>query len=52
MEIHAGYMKYIKDNMQDVHKNIEEYNPRRKCNALIVFDDMIADIISKKKLSR
>ena len=22
MEIHAGYMKYIKDNMQDVHKNI------------------------------
>ena len=41
MQIHAGYMKYIKDNMQDVQKNIEEYNPRRKCNALVVFSLMI-----------
>ena len=39
------------NNMQNVYKNIEEYNPTRKCNVLIVFDDMIADMISKKKLS-
>ena len=39
------------NNMQDVYKNIEEYNPNGKCNVLIVFDDMTADMISNKKLS-
>ena len=38
--------------MQDVYKNIEEYNPGRKCNLLIVFDDVIADMISNKKLNQ
>ena len=33
--------------MQNVCKNIEEYNPSRKCNVL---DDMIADMISTKKV--
>ena len=37
--------------MQDVSENIEEYNPRRTCNVLTIFDDMIADMISNKKLS-
>ena len=37
-------------NMQNVYKNIEHYNPDRKCNVLIIFDDMIADMISNKKL--
>ena len=32
-------------------KNIEEYNPGKKCNILIVFDDMIADMINNKKLN-
>ena len=36
--------------MQDIYKNIEDYNPGRKCKILIVFDDMIADMISNKKL--
>ena len=40
------------NNMQNVYKNIEEYNPTRKCNVLIVFDDMIADMISNKKLNQ
>ena len=35
--------------MQYVYKNIEEYNLRKKRIALIVFDDMIADIIDNKK---
>ena len=26
------------NNMQNVYKNIEDYNPGRKCNGLIVFD--------------
>ena len=39
------------NNMQDVYKNIEEYNPREKGKALIVFDDMIADMINNKKLN-
>ena len=37
--------------MQDVYKNIEECNPRKKRKKLIVFNDMIADLISNKKLN-
>ena len=37
--------------MQDVHKNIEEYNVDKKRKILIVFDDMIADMINNKKLN-
>ena len=29
--------------MQDVYKNIEDYNPIKKRKVLIIFDDMIAD---------
>ena len=36
-------------NMQDVYKNIEEYNPGKKRKILIVFDDVIADMINDKK---
>ena len=39
------------NNMQVVHKNIEEYNLRKKRKVLIVFDDMIADLINNKKLN-
>ena len=35
--------------MQDVYKDIEEYNLGKKSNILIVFDDMIADMINNKK---
>ena len=35
--------------MQDVYKNIEEDNPGKKCEVLIVFDDMISDMINNKK---
>ena len=37
--------------MQDVYKNIEEYNIGKKRKILIVFDDMIADMINNKKLN-
>ena len=31
--------------MNDIYKNIEEYNPFKKRKTFIVFDDMIADIL-------
>ena len=37
--------------MQDVYKNIEDYNPGKKRKVLIVFDDMIADMINNKILN-
>ena len=43
-------MEYSND-MQDVYQNIEDYNPIKKCKVLIVFDDMIADMINNKKLN-
>ena len=33
------------NTMDDVYKNIDDYNPSRKRKILIVFDDMIADIV-------
>ena len=36
--------------MHDVYKNIDEYNPDKENKILIVFDDMIADMIHNKKL--
>ena len=35
--------------MNDVCDNIDLYNPKRKRKVLIVFDDMIADIMTNKK---
>ena len=35
--------------MNDIYKKIEEYNPNKKRIILIVFDDMIADMISNKR---
>ena len=45
-----AFMDYS-NSMQDVYKNIEEYNPGKKRKVLIAFDDMIADIINNKKLN-
>ena len=35
--------------MQDVYKNIAEYNIDKECKILIVFNDMIANMINNKK---
>ena len=35
----------------DVYENLEDYNSKKKRRVLIVFDDMIADMKSNKKLS-
>ena len=38
--------------MQNFCENIEKYNSYRKCNVLIVFDDVTADMIMTKKLNQ
>ena len=45
-----AFMEYSND-MQDVYKNIEDYNPINKRKVLIIFDDMIADMVSNNKLN-
>ena len=37
--------------MHYVYKSIEEYNPGIKCNILIVFDNMIAEMSNNKNLN-
>ena len=36
--------------MKDFYKSIEECDSGKKIKVLIVFDDMVADMISNKKL--
>ena len=36
--------------MDDIYKTTAEYNPNNKFKIFIVFDDIIADIFSNKKL--
>ena len=45
-----AFMEYSND-MQDVYKNIEDYNPIKNRKVLIIFDDMIADMINNNKLN-
>ena len=45
-----AFMEYSND-MDDIYKNIEEYNPNKKRKILIVFDDVIADMLSNEKLN-
>ena len=39
------------DNMADIYKNIKEYNPNKERKILIIFDDMIAEMLNNKKLN-
>ena len=46
-KVFIKYSNYI----QDVYKNIDEYNTDKERKILIVFDDIIADMINTKKLN-
>ena len=35
--------------MDDIYQNIEEYNPNKKQKIIIIFQDMIADMLSNNK---
>ena len=39
------------DKILNIFKNIDHYNPGKENKVMIVFDDMIADMISNKKLN-
>ena len=39
------------NDMHNVYKNFDNYNPDKENKILIVFDDMIADMINNKKLN-
>ena len=45
-----AFIEYSND-MQDVCKNIEEYNIGKKRKIVIVFDNMVADMINNIKLN-
>ena len=45
-----AFIEYSND-MCNVYKNINHYNPDKENNILIVFHDMIADMIQNKKLN-
>ena len=45
-----AFTEYSND-MRNVYKNINYYNPYKENKILIVFDDMIADMINNKKLN-
>ena len=43
-----AFIEYLND-MIDVYENIDYYNPNKENKILLVFDDMIADIVHNKK---
>ena len=43
-------MEYSNDI--NIYQNIEEYNPNKKQKILIVFGDMIPDMLSNKSLNQ
>ena len=45
-----AFIEYSND-MHDVYKNIDEYNPDKENKILIVFGDMTADMIDNKKVN-
>ena len=45
-----AFIEYSND-MCNVYKNINHYNPDKENKILILFDDMIADMIKNKKLN-
>ena len=45
-----AFIDYSND-MDDVYENIDDYNPDKENKILIVFDDMIADMINNKKIN-
>ena len=45
-----AFMEYS-NNINDIYKYIEEYNPNKERKILLVLDDMVPDMLSNKKPS-
>ena len=48
---HSNAFTECSYTMDDVYENINEYNPSRGKKMLIVFDDMIVDILTNENIS-
>ena len=46
-----AFIEYC-NNMDDIYKNIEEYSPNKKQKVLIVFNEMVSDMVSNRKLTQ
>ena len=45
-----AFVEYSNDT-DNIYENIEKYNPNKEHKTLTVFDDMIVDMLSNKKLN-
>ena len=43
-----AFVEYL-NRMEDIYKNIEAHNSNKKSKTLIVFDDMVADLLRTEK---
>ena len=50
VNVPEAFIEYSND-VEDVYKNIDEYNIDKECKILIVFDDVIADMINNEQLN-
>ena len=41
------FIEYSND-IYNIYKNLEEYNPNKKRKILVIFDDMITNMLSNK----
>ena len=48
LNVSSAFIEYS-NTIDDVYSNINDYNPKTKRKNLIVFDDMIADIMTNKR---
>ena len=45
-----AFIEYSND-INDIYKNIEEYNRNKKQKILVLFDDMVADMLRNEKFN-
>ena len=46
----GSFYSKTQNSMRNIHKNIEEYNPNKKREIIIDFDEMIGDMPKNKKM--
>ena len=49
LDVPSVFIEYS-NAKDDVYNNIDDYNPKRKKRIVIVFHDVIADVMTNKKL--
>ena len=47
MVLAKAFMEYSND-IYNIYKNLEEYNPNKKRKILVIFNDMITTMLSNK----